>query len=201
MNKYPLIGITICVVVLLILSSLTNVIGYQSVQANEKEVSSPLFSTRVKHALGQTTNVFTSQYIGKGKNLNLFLQKDSNRPLREAALKLHSMSNGEFNVFLSRAVYYVFKDERFQNVSAQQLRSGLEQIRNDPGIIDRYINDTHENITWRYTPTFCWFPGCAVLVVCFMCIVLILTIIIMHTVFWPVTCSYEQLSVCFCPRH
>jgi len=38
MNKYPLIGVSICAVVLLVLGSLTNVVGYQSVQSSNQKV-------------------------------------------------------------------------------------------------------------------------------------------------------------------
>jgi hypothetical protein len=37
MNKKPLIGVSICAVVLLILSSLTNVVGYQAVQSSNQK--------------------------------------------------------------------------------------------------------------------------------------------------------------------
>jgi hypothetical protein len=40
MNKYPLIGGSICAVVLLILASLTNVVGYQTVQSSNQKVIS-----------------------------------------------------------------------------------------------------------------------------------------------------------------
>jgi hypothetical protein len=38
MNKYPLIGGSICAVVLLVLASLTNVIGYQTIQASNHKI-------------------------------------------------------------------------------------------------------------------------------------------------------------------
>ena len=38
MNKYPLIGVSICAVVLLILGSLSNVVGYQTVQSSSQKV-------------------------------------------------------------------------------------------------------------------------------------------------------------------
>ena len=37
MKKYPLIGVSICAVILLILASLTNVIGYQTVQSSNQK--------------------------------------------------------------------------------------------------------------------------------------------------------------------
>jgi len=38
MDKYPLIGVSICAVVILILASLTNVVGYQAVQSSNQKV-------------------------------------------------------------------------------------------------------------------------------------------------------------------
>jgi len=38
MNKYPLIGVSICAVVLLVLGSLSNVVGYQTVQVSNQAV-------------------------------------------------------------------------------------------------------------------------------------------------------------------
>jgi len=37
MNKYPLIGVSICAVVLLVLGSLSNVVGYQTVQSSNQQ--------------------------------------------------------------------------------------------------------------------------------------------------------------------
>ncbi|MCX6663459.1 MAG: hypothetical protein NTZ75_04360 [Euryarchaeota archaeon] len=40
MDKYPLIGVSICAVVLIVLGSLTNVVGYQMVQSsNQKTIN------------------------------------------------------------------------------------------------------------------------------------------------------------------
>jgi len=38
MNKYPIIGVSICAVVLLVLASLTNVVGYQTVQSSNQKI-------------------------------------------------------------------------------------------------------------------------------------------------------------------
>ncbi|VVB61049.1 Uncharacterised protein [uncultured archaeon] len=40
LNKYPLIGVSICAVVLLVLASLSNVVGYQTVQVSNQTVIS-----------------------------------------------------------------------------------------------------------------------------------------------------------------
>ena len=52
MDKYPLIGVSICAVILLILASLSNVVGYQTVQSsNQKAINSEVNS---KELLFQT---------------------------------------------------------------------------------------------------------------------------------------------------
>jgi hypothetical protein len=38
MNKYPLIGVSFCAVVLLVLGSLSNVVGYQTVQSSNQKI-------------------------------------------------------------------------------------------------------------------------------------------------------------------
>ena len=65
MDKKPLIGVSICAVVLLVLGSLSNVVGYQSVKSTVND--SPLFQTRTQRATNQQQNIITSQYLGKGK--------------------------------------------------------------------------------------------------------------------------------------
>jgi hypothetical protein len=74
MNKYPLIGGSICAVVLIVLASLTNVVGYQTVQSsnqriittelNEKEL---LFQTIVDIANNKEIQrvIFGSEFTGK----------------------------------------------------------------------------------------------------------------------------------------
>ncbi|HVQ00654.1 MAG TPA: hypothetical protein VMT57_03985 [Candidatus Thermoplasmatota archaeon] len=74
MNKYPVIGGSICAVVLLVLASLTNVVGYQTVQAsNQKMVTSEvnpkelLFQTIVDVANNKDIQrvILGSEIIGK----------------------------------------------------------------------------------------------------------------------------------------
>ena len=74
MNKYPLIGGSICAVVLLVLASLTNVVGYQTVRiSNQKIIASEvnqkdlLFQTIVNIANNKEMQrvILGSQFTGK----------------------------------------------------------------------------------------------------------------------------------------
>jgi len=66
MNKKPLIGVSLCAVVLLVIASLTNVVGYQSVKSTALS-DSPLFRIRTQRTIHQQRNMITSQYLGEGK--------------------------------------------------------------------------------------------------------------------------------------
>jgi len=72
MRKSPLIGVSIIAVVLLVLGSLTNVVGYQSVKSTTVN-DSPLFQTRTQRATNQQQNIVTSQYLGMGKETHIYL--------------------------------------------------------------------------------------------------------------------------------
>jgi hypothetical protein len=69
MDKKPLIVVSLCAVVLLVVASLGNVVGYQSVKSTVND--SPLFATRTERATNQQQNTLTSQYIGMGRELCL----------------------------------------------------------------------------------------------------------------------------------
>ena len=66
MDKKPLIVLSICAVVLLVLGSLTNVVGYQSVKSTTVN-DSPLFNMRTQRATNHEQNILTFQYLGMGK--------------------------------------------------------------------------------------------------------------------------------------
>lgn len=63
MNKYLLIRVGICAVVLLILGTLSNVVGHRSTAI----VDSPLFWIRSQRMLNQTESTVVPHYLGMGK--------------------------------------------------------------------------------------------------------------------------------------
>jgi hypothetical protein len=70
MDKKLLIGLggSICAVVLLVLSSLSNVVGYQS-DGSPALFESPLFSMQRQRRMNHQWTMLSSQYLGKGMNL------------------------------------------------------------------------------------------------------------------------------------
>ena len=78
MDKYPLIGVSICAVVLLVLASLTNVVGYQAVQSSNQNIINEevdqkelLFQTIVDFANNkEIQQVIIKSQITKGGFIN-----------------------------------------------------------------------------------------------------------------------------------
>jgi len=66
-RKCLAVGISITAVVLLVLGSLSNVVGYQS--ANSSTVfDSPLFKIKMQRTIHQQQNIIRSYYLGKGES-------------------------------------------------------------------------------------------------------------------------------------
>jgi len=78
MNKYPLIGVSIIAVVLLVLGSLSNVVGYQTVQSSNKQI--------INEEVNQKELLFQT-----------IVDIANNKELQRIILK-HQLSRGEFPV-------------------------------------------------------------------------------------------------------
>jgi hypothetical protein len=192
MNKYPLIGVSICAVVLLVLASLTNVVGYQSVHSSAVP-DSPLFSIRTQRAIDQENKgTLTSDYLGKGMNHNLLIlpRISETDTLREVINRIKTMDDNSFERFVRSAVAQLSKQEQLNDITPQQLITGLHQIRGNAQAFMDYTGSNNGNTTWKPNPTLCWFPGCLIIFI----FQLIWVIIINH---FPT--SIYHFSVCFCP--
>ena len=112
MDKKPLIVVSICAVILLVMASLTNVVGYQSVKSTTVN-ESPLFVTRAKRAIEQEdNNILTSTYLGKGLETQLqFPTRDNKTELIQKAIYiLNKMTDKELDQLLKNIISY-----RYQN--------------------------------------------------------------------------------------
>jgi hypothetical protein len=114
MNTQPLIGVSICAVVLLILGSLTNVIGYQSVKSNTVD-DSPLFQKRTQRATNQQKNTLTSQYIGMGGgNLLQFpIRNDRTELIQKFIERIRTIDDSAFKRFVNEFVSYLNNNDKF----------------------------------------------------------------------------------------
>ena len=149
MNKYPLIGVSICAVVLLILGSLTNVVGYQSMKSSAMS-ESPLFSMRTQRATDQQRNILTSQYLGKGKeNLLQFPTRDNKTELLIKAIDfINKMDEKTFARFMELCIQKVRQDNTLRDISHYEIIQALLLLKTNPkAILNSFTNRNNHPIT------------------------------------------------------
>jgi hypothetical protein len=168
MDKKPLIGLSICAVVLLVMASLTNVVGYQSVKSTTVH-DSPLFQTRTQRATNQQQNILTSQYLGMGKgNLLQFPFGDNNNAFLKRAIEIISnMNDKEFSQFIAFCIQRAKQDKTLRDTNPDEISQAFHQLRIKPETIKNtfiYGNMTAQTSLPEPTcfgSTLCaWFPGC-----------------------------------------
>jgi hypothetical protein len=200
-NKKPLIVVSILAVVLLVLGSLSNVVGYQSVKSATVS-DSPLFTTRTQRATNQQQNTYTFQYLGKGKNNNLVIppRLDETDSFRVVISRIRAMDESIFNRFVWNVVHYLGQQEKIKEGGVNEIKIGFQQIRmgGETLIVDKSKNDG--NATWKNTRTLCWFPGC-IMLGAFQLILDALALIILLLWFIsppPVTIYPPTFNECYC---
>ena len=149
MEKYPLIGVSIIAVVLLVLGSLTNVVGYQQVQSTAVN-DSPLFRTRTQRATNQQQNIITSQYLGKGKgNLWQFPIRDNRtEQLKKAIDIISKMGDKTFEQFTELCIKKARQDNTLQGISDYQIVQALLLLKTNPkAILNSFTNRNNHPIT------------------------------------------------------
>ena len=145
MDKKLLIGVSIFVVVLFALGSLSNVVGYQSVKSTVND--SPLFQTRTKRAINDNGNdIVLSQYLGKGKNTLLILNRDSRTEfIRKIIDKISQMDDATFTEFINKIISRLSHQKEFKNININKIITGFRYLRNNPQWVKRYVNNANEN--------------------------------------------------------
>jgi hypothetical protein len=174
MKKYPLIGRSIIAVVLLVLGSLTNVVGYQSVKSTTLN-ESPLFKIRTQKATNQQQNILTSQYLGKGKgNLLYFPMRDNRTELLKRVIEyISKMDDKTFARFTALCIQKVKQDKTLNDTNPNEILQVLRQLKIKPEIIiNSFINrnNNNNNITSSN-------PGYILLTILYILILIIVWII------------------------
>jgi hypothetical protein len=175
MDKKPLIGVSICAVVLLVLGSLTNVVGYQSVKSTAVNDSS-LFRTRTQRAINQQQDIITSQYLGKGKgNLLQFPTRDNRTELLIKAIDFISkMDDKTFTLLTALCIQRARQVDTLSNTNPNEIKLMLQLLRTQPEIITHSLTNrnNHGNITYIDT-IYPWIPGCLLLLIFFLIVMFI----------------------------
>lgn len=194
MNKYPLIGGSILAVVLLILGSLSNVVGYQSVKSTAVN-DSPLFRTRTQRAINKESNVLTSDYLGKGINPLSFPLRDNNKEgIQKFIDRIRKMDDDTFNRFVDFAIIQMNYKDNLKDIDIKNLINELRQVRKstENDINHKEPNVDKRTILYNYVATVCWYPGCYIFDILFF-------ILISIVLYLEKVRSVDLLSVCICP--
>ena len=98
MDKKILLCGSIIAVVVLVLASLSPVVGFNSVKSSA--IDSPLFSVRIKRVINEESEGLTCDYVGKGKESSLlFLRENNSLKMKEIIDIINTLDDEEFKRF------------------------------------------------------------------------------------------------------
>jgi Zn-dependent metalloprotease len=165
MDKRPLIVVSLCAVILLVLGSLSNVVGYQSVKSTVSE--SPLFDFRTQKAVNRMSeSILTSNYLGKGINTISFplREKTNEERIQEFIYRIRTMDENTFRRSISYVVNQIKHNDIFNDINTKEVINGLHKIRESKQNIIVYKNSDDNRRTYfhNFVPTACWIPGCLI---------------------------------------
>ena len=133
--------VSILAAILIILASLTPVVGTTIVKSDveKRSIVSPLFTIRTqRHVRNEGTKRITSDYLGKGKTLNLlFPMKDPVHDWINKALKLMENRPALLDIILARLekMPEVINILKAYNIDINDFKNDITQIKNDPSLL------------------------------------------------------------------
>ncbi len=151
MDRKIIVG-SIITVAILVGVSFTSVVGYSSVKTiSVKE--SPLFNIRTKGAIGEENKELTCNYVGK-ENTLLIPKRDDRIVLTKKVIDtIGKMDDETFEKLLSYIIIYAQKDERFNDVSPDEIREIINSFRNSDTSLPMFDADANHNIQLFTTHT------------------------------------------------
>ena len=177
MDKKPLIVVSLCAVVLLVLGSLSNVVGYQSVKSTVSD--SPLFTTRAQRAINQQQNILTSQYLGmeKGNLLQFPIKDNKTEQLKKVVDFISKMGDKTFAHLIELYIQKARQDNTLQCLSDYQIVQALLLLKTNPkAILNIFTNKDNHPVTSSEWFSLCqWGP--------FYCIIFNILLIIYFVYF------------------
>ena len=127
---------------LIILSSLTSVVGVQSLQT-ERKYSNPLFSNRLTNMINKENEDINSNYIRKGTTTNLFSNKKSYaRVWIDKAIKIIQTNPAIVDSIFDRIekMPFVMNLLKENGLSRTDITKYTTQIKNNPLLLKEEIN-------------------------------------------------------------
>jgi hypothetical protein len=153
-------------VIILLLVSLTNVVGRQS-SSSDSVHRSPLFRIRMQNAVAQErTTVLASDFLGKGTNTLFVPKPDDITMLCQTVIeRIRAMDDETFDRFVQYLVQKINRHHALESIDDKELIQELRQLRGSTESTLVYTEMDADKITYFNDngPTICWFPGCLVL--------------------------------------
>ena len=168
MNKKILLGSTIAVVIL-VLVSFTGVVGYQTTKSSTIARASPLFSVRNKRAIDKESKGFTCDYVGKGEETNIPLSGRMKRIelVQKAVNIISKMDEKTFNNFVARVIFHLKNQGQITDKETSEALQILHNIRENPNDVEYYnTKNIYQDETVYITCV--WSPGCLIFLLSFM---------------------------------
>jgi hypothetical protein len=195
-KEYVASGVSICAVVLLVLSSLSNVVGYQPVKSIV-ENDSPLFQTRTQRATNQQLNILATQYLGMGKvnRLQFPIRENRTELLKRVIEYISKMNDKTFEQLMEVCIQRAAKNNVAEDVNPSEIIQMLHQIRMQPEtIVNMMIRRSNERLdptnfncyTILFGPPRCY-------------IFLALIFILVTLIYTPILIILRLLTMANCP--
>jgi len=138
MDKKILI-LCILAAVLMILLPISSVVGTNVVKSDKENVGSPLFAFRHR-----SENKINSEYLGKGKTLNLFLAKRTSlQAYADKALKMIEARPNLLKSILSSITQLPEIEELMKqhDIDMNDFKSQMNLIMNDPALLKEKVDE------------------------------------------------------------
>ncbi len=148
MNKKIMI-ISIVAATLLVLLPISSVVGTNSVSKEDlRSVSSPLFSVRSKRMINNENVPITSNYLGKGKLLNIFGEKSTLNYNLQRALRFIENNPLVLNKLLDKiitepTIYDIVSE---YDISESEFKSYVNAIKNDHSTLIENLKSSKVNL-------------------------------------------------------
>lgn len=135
--KKNLTLISIFLAAIIMSMSFISVVGHQSVQANEKESSSPLFAIQTYRATQTKSQSITPVFIGKEKALNIFPTQVKNENIIIKAIQFFNSNPTLLNKLVNKLDQfpYITRLLASYGINKLEIQNYLRTIKNNPSLI------------------------------------------------------------------
>lgn len=176
---------SIIITSLIILTSLTSVVGVQTIKTESKN-NSPLYSKRLSTMINKDNEEIKSNYIRKGTTLNLFTHKKSyTRAWMDKAIKLIQTNPVIVDRIFTRIekIPYVMNLLKENGISKNDLTKYATQIKNNPSLLKQELDLIQVDVNDAKSPDTRGLStsnplGCFITIIALLPVVVILAVII-----------------------